>query len=389
MTLAAEPRRSSRTWTQRVAGATVASSSLVLLLQERVSGAVVSGQNNAVIVPALAVLAVGVAFLVRASARHSLSRLLGDATPIVLIVLLSVGRGDVTETFRYLLTYLLALAWLRLLDHAGDPFGRRPVAAFVLRSVLIAGVVMGIAWPTEGRISGFSATSPTLFAYVLLVAGTGLAAWSRSRWDYALVALALPFLVAAQSRSSTAVALLLAFLGLARPIFRRRTPASVAAGLLVAVVAVTGVTAAAYSSFAGGLPSVEALSSVWREGSQESTATRLGFYRLIVGEFDAVTLFFGGGAGHGFELVSDRLGRRVPPHLDSLTLLVDFGLLALGTLAIAAAARFVRRPPSSGQLAVAFAYLASGQLHNVLFSPLGVVATVTAWHLARARQPRG
>lgn len=389
MTPAAASRRSSRTWTQRLAAATVASSSLVLLLQERVSGAAVSGQNNAVIVPALAVLAVGVAILVRASARHSLARLLGDVTPIALIVLLSVGRGDVTEMFRYLLTYLLAVAWLRLLDHAVDPLGRRPVAAFALRSILIVGIAMGIAWPTDGRVSGFSATSPTLFAYVLLVAGTGLAAWSRSRWDYALVALALPFLVAAQSRSSTAVALLLALLGLARPIFRRRTLASVAIGLLIALVATAGIATAAYSGLVGGLPSVDALSSVWRAGSQESTATRLGFYRVIVSELDTVTLVFGGGAGHGFELVSDRLGRRVPPHLDSLTLLVDFGLLALGTLALAATARFVRRPPSSGQLAVAFVYLASGQLHNVLFSPLGVVATVTAWHLARARQPRG
>src|SRR6056297_1411893 len=389
MTLAGDVRRPKHGWTQRLAGATVATSSLVLLLQERVSGAAVSGQNNAVIVPALAVLAVGVAILVRASARHSLARLLSDVTPIVLIVLLSVGRGDMTEMFRYLLTYALAVAWLRLLDHAGGPLGRRPVAALVLRSVLITGVAMGIAWPTDGRVSGFSATSPTLFAYVLLVAGTGLAAWSRSRWDYALVALALPFLVAAQSRSSTAVALLLVLLGLTRPIFRRRTPASAAAGLLIALVAIGGVATATYSGLVGGLPSVEALSAVWREGSQESTATRLGFYRVIVSEMDVVTLFFGGGAGHGFELVSDRLGRRVPPHLDSLTLLVDFGLLALGTLAVAAAARFVRRPPSAGQLAVAFVYLASGQLHNVLFSPLAVVATVTAWHLARARQPRG
>jgi hypothetical protein len=388
MSLSGSEGRSSRTWRHRLAALTVVASSLVLVLQERVTGAAVSGQNNAVVVPSLAVLAVGVVFLVRLFARHSLTRLLGFATPILLIVVLSVGRGDATEMARYLLTYLLAVAWLRLLDLGVGPTGRRPVAAFALRTVLIAGIVMGVVWASDGRMSGFAATSPTVFAYVMLVAGIGLAAWSRSPWDHALVALGLPFLVAAQSRSSTALALILALVWLARPVLRRRTAASVAVGLLILVAIGGGVSVAAYSEMAGAPPAGDALRTVWREGSQESTATRLGIYRAIVSEFDTITLFFGGGAGHAFELVSERLDQRVPPHLDGLTLLADFGLLSLALLLAVAVARTVRHPPSWGQLAVAFAYLASGQLHNLLFSPLGVVATVTAWHLARVRQPR-
>lgn len=387
-----DPARSrSGAWTRHLAAGTVAFASLALLLQERLSGASVSGQNNIVLVPALALLACGVALFVRASARHSLSRLLLDLSPVVLMVLLSVGRGDVSELGRYGLTYLLALAWTRLLREADAVHGRRPIGATVIRLALVAGLFYALVAPTGGnRATGFFATSPTLFAYVILVSGLALAYWSRRNLDRVLVLAAVPLLFASESRSSIVVAGVLGFVALASWALRarRRVAVFVLRSVLLLFVTFAGVAGLVALDAAGTGVGTSLVESVWREGANESTLSRLGFYREVVSDFGVVTLFFGGGAGHAFDLVSDRIGRRVPPHLDSLTLLADFGLLAMFVLGMAILVRVVRRPPSPGQAAVAFAYLVSGQLHNVLFSPLALLVTLTAWHLTRTRAPR-
>lgn len=278
---------------------------------------------------------------------------------IIYIALWSVSN----ESIRYALTFMVFLLWCKIYPKSLKKF---------YYIIIILGSIFSILQRHNGieRVSGFFATSPTLFSFIILIAIVYLLfAPNFRKLDFAFVIIGIILIVLSQSRSTLGVALFFSFYqGLNLAIMNWNLKVSLKKKIFT-MVFIVGIALVISNKDV-------VLLILSRENGNSSNLTRIElisyFYNMLISS--PIMIVFGAGGGFALKTIrSTILGSssivHLPLHQDILMLICEYGIFGIFLI------YFVFLKEVHWKWFV-WTLWVLGSFHNIIISPICVVLLV-------------